>query len=252
MGLVDQPPQRAVIRLVKRLDPSQRVVDGKPLAIDFLPVADHARDGAEAAGHPHRAGIGKTRQASGEHPRIELIGLAVHVDIGAGKIDPNGRKAVFAQVSDQFVHERILGAAQRGEVDPGGVEEFERIDRAGMGRVEDDRRPPMRRLHDLERGRQLAIKLGHLGRRPLNVRFPFGPIDHATDSAGRAGLCKDVLSVIVIILPSEKSHRTTGRCRKRLKSAALIDLGTFRYRNSTARRHQEAVTFHPKFTLCRA
>jgi hypothetical protein len=23
-----------------------------------------------------------------------------------------------------------------------------------------------------------------VGRRPLNVRFPFGPIDHATDSAG--------------------------------------------------------------------
>src|SRR3954470_1894443 len=91
-----------------------------------------------------------------------------------------------------------------------------------------------------------------LGRRPLNVRFPFGPIDHATDSAGRAGLCKDVLSVIVIILPSEKSRRTTGRCRKRLKSAALIDLGTISYRNSIARRHQEAVTFHPKFTLCRA
>ena len=252
MGLVDQPPQRPVIRLVERLDPPQRVVDGKPLAIDFLPVADHARDGAEAAGHPHRAGIGEARQAAGEHPRIELIGLAVHVDIGAGEIDPDRRKALFAQVSDQFVHERILGAAQRGEVDPGGVEKFGRIDRAGMGRVEDDRRPPMRRLHDLERGRQLAIKLGH--RRAPSLECPHSLwADRSCDRfCRRAGLCKDVLSVIVIILPSEKSRRSPGRCRKRPKSAALIDLGTFRYRNSAARHRQDAITFHSKFTLCRA
>jgi hypothetical protein len=62
MRLVDQPPQRAVIGLVERLDPRQRVVDGEALAIDLLSVADHARDGAEAAGHPHRSRIGKTRQ----------------------------------------------------------------------------------------------------------------------------------------------------------------------------------------------
>jgi hypothetical protein len=83
--------------------------------------------------------------------------------------------------------------------------------------------------------------------------FPSAAIDHATDPAGEGhGFCKDVLSVIVIILPSEKSRHSPGRCRKRLKSAALIDLGTFRYRNSAARRRQDAITFHPKFTLCRA
>jgi hypothetical protein len=92
-----------------------------------------------------------------------------------------------------------------------------------------------------------------VGRRPLNVRIPFGPIDRATDADGEGqGFCKDVLSVIVIILPSEKSRRSPGRCRKRLKSAALIDLGTIRYINSAARHRQDAITFHPKFTLCRA
>ena len=142
MRLVDQPPQRTVIGLVERLDPAQRLVDAKPLAIDFLAVADHARNGAEAAGDPHRARIGKARQAPGEHARIEFIGLPVHVDIGAGEIDPYRRKTAIAQIGDQFVHERILGAAQRRQIDPGGVEEFGRIDRAGMGRIEDDRRPP--------------------------------------------------------------------------------------------------------------
>jgi hypothetical protein len=83
--------------------------------------------------------------------------------------------------------------------------------------------------------------------------FPSAAIDHATDPAGEGqGFCKDVLSVIVIILPSEKSRRSPRRCRKRLKSAALIDLGTFRYRNSAARCRQDAVPFHPKFTLGQA
>jgi hypothetical protein len=109
--LVDQPPQGAVVRLVERLDPAQRLVDIEPLAVNLLPVADHARDGAETAGDPHRAGIGKARQPAGEHARIEFVGLAVHVDIGAGEIDPHGRKAAIAQIGDQFVHERILGAA---------------------------------------------------------------------------------------------------------------------------------------------
>ena len=64
MRLVDQPTQRAVIGLVERLDSRQRVVNGKPLAIDLLPVADHARNGAETARHPHRSRVGETWQPS--------------------------------------------------------------------------------------------------------------------------------------------------------------------------------------------
>jgi hypothetical protein len=176
MGLVDQPPQRAVIGFVERLDPPQRFVDVQPLAIDFLPVADHARDGAEAAGDPHRARVGKTRQPSREHARIEFVGLAVHVDIRAREIDPHHGKATLAQPADQFVHERILGAAQRSQIDPGRVEEFGRIDRAGVGRIEDDRRPPVGRLHDLEGRRQLAIKLGHRRAPSLDPLLPAASI----------------------------------------------------------------------------
>ena len=161
MYLVDQPAQRTVIGLVKCLDPAERVVDGKQFAVDLLAVADHARDGAEAARHPHRSGIGEARQSSSEHPRVKFIGLPVHVDIGAGEVDPHRRKTAIAQIPDQLVHERVLGAAQRDQIDSRRVEEFVRIDRARVRRVEDDRRPPRGRLHDLERRRQFAIKLGH-------------------------------------------------------------------------------------------
>jgi hypothetical protein len=53
------------------------------------------------------------------------------------------------------------------------------------------------------------------------------------------------LSVIVIILPSEKKAAVLPVSRrKRLKSAVLIDLGTLVYRISAARYMQEAVTFN--------
>ena len=86
----------------------QRIVDQDAVAIDLLAVADHARNGAEPAGDPHRAGIGKARKPAGEHAGIELIGLAIDVDIGAGKVDPHGRKAAIAEMADQLVHEGIF------------------------------------------------------------------------------------------------------------------------------------------------
>ena len=52
MHLGEQPAQRAMVRLIERLDPAQRVVDGDALVVDFLRVADHARHGAEPAGDP--------------------------------------------------------------------------------------------------------------------------------------------------------------------------------------------------------
>src|ERR1700675_1519864 len=86
MPLVDQPPQCAMVGLVERLDPSQRLVDIEPLAIDLLAVANHARNGAETPRPPPRTGIGEPWQPPGEHPPIELIGLAVDVDKRARKI----------------------------------------------------------------------------------------------------------------------------------------------------------------------
>ena len=114
----EQPPQRAVIGLVEALDAAERVVDRDALVVDFLGVADHARDGAEAAGDPHRAGIGEGRQAAVEHARVELVGLAVDVDIAAREMRPHQRIAARDHAREQLVDEGILGAAQGREVEP--------------------------------------------------------------------------------------------------------------------------------------
>ena len=89
----EQAAQRPVIGLVEALDPAKRVVDRNALAVDFLGVADHAGDRAEPARDPHRAGVGEGRQPAVEHARVELIGLAVDVDIAAREMRPHHRVA---------------------------------------------------------------------------------------------------------------------------------------------------------------
>src|SRR5258708_2510779 len=103
--------------------------------------------------------------------------------------------------------EGILGPAQRGQVDPRRLEEFLRVGRAGVGGVEDDRRPPVCRLHDLERRRQFAIKLGHS--RALSL----APSCQARSIRPEMRMFYDgALSVIATILPSEKRLAPAGTC----------------------------------------
>ncbi len=90
----------------------QRVVDRDALVVDFLGVADHARHRAEPAGDPHRAGIGERGKSPVEHPRVELVGLAVDVDKAAREMRPHQRIAVLDHAGDQLADEAVLGAAQ--------------------------------------------------------------------------------------------------------------------------------------------
>ncbi len=73
MRLVDETAQRAVVRLVKRLDPAQRVLDIEPLEVDLLAVADDAGNRSETAGDPHRTGVREARQPAREHAGIEFV-----------------------------------------------------------------------------------------------------------------------------------------------------------------------------------
>jgi hypothetical protein len=92
-------------------------------------------------------------------------------------------------------------SAQRGQIDPRGAEEVVRIDRAGMWRVEDDRRPPLGRLQDLERRPLFAIKLRHRWAPFLKSAIP----KNRSIRPENRGFCELASSVIAAILPSEKS-----------------------------------------------
>jgi hypothetical protein len=111
-----QPPQGPVIRLVESLDPLQRVLHRQPARIDFLRLANDPRDGAQAPGNPHGAGIDIGGELPLEHARVELVGLAVHVEIGAGKARLEERRADGRGSGEEILDIGVLGAAQRHRV----------------------------------------------------------------------------------------------------------------------------------------
>ena len=156
----EQPPQRAVIGLVEALDPAQRVVDRNALVVDFLRVADHARDRAEPAGDPHRAGVGERRQPAVEHARVELIGLAVDVDIAAREVRPHQRIAARHHARDQFVDEAVLGAPQASARSSRDALQERRADRSRplCGELNTTGPRQSLRLDDLERRIEFVLR----------------------------------------------------------------------------------------------
>ena len=176
----EQAPQGAVVGLVQPFDAPDRVVDRDALAVDFLGVADHAGDGAEAARHPHRTGVGERGQAALEHARIELVGLAVDVDIAARKMRAHQRITAPDRADHQLVHEAVLGAPQGRDIEPRGGQECARIDASAVWRIEHDRPAPGGRLENLEGRIELVFRFGHgsgrisdVGWRSVARRPPF-------------------------------------------------------------------------------
>ena len=71
-----------MIRLMDGFDPPTRLAEGELAPVDFLPLRHHPRDGAQAGGDPRRPRRRKGGERVLEHPLIELVRLAVHVDVG--------------------------------------------------------------------------------------------------------------------------------------------------------------------------
>ncbi len=159
-----KPPQRPVIGLVEAFDAGERVIDRNAAVVDFLGVANHPGHRAEAAGDPHRTGIGEGRQAAVEHARVELIGLAVHIDIAARKMSPHQRIAMPDHPGHQLIDETVLGTAQSRDIEPGLAQERRRIGRTGMGRIEQGWAPAGGRFDDVEGRVEIVLNFTH-GRR---------------------------------------------------------------------------------------
>src|SRR4051794_10651866 len=180
-------------------------------------------------------------------------------------------------MADQLVHEGISGTPQRRQVDPGGAEEFVRIGRAGMGRVEDNRRAPLRGLNDLEGWRLVAVKPGHFLRlRPLvsgfvpwqsgsASRYQASPLARSTSPAQANALIRPIGRLLCVVIVRNRNHpakRKDEICAGTCLNPAGSEVGTGRYgsiascripvHKSPAARAAEGKDFHPKFTLRRA
>ena len=149
------------MRDMEAVDTAERFANRDALIVDLLGVADHASDGAEAAGDTHRAGIGEGRQPAVEHARVEFVRLAVDIDIAAREVRPHQRMATPDHAGDQLVDEGVLGTAQGRQIKPRRQQEFARIDAAAMGRVEQDGATAFARLKRLERGIEFVLDFQH-------------------------------------------------------------------------------------------
>ena len=151
-----------MIGLVQPFDPPDRIIDGDALAVDLLGVAHHPRHRAKPACDPHRAGIGEGGQAALEHAGIKLVGFAIDVHVAARKVRPHQRVTALHHAQGELVDERVLGAPQGRDLEPGRREESPRVNATAVRRIEDDRPAPLARFDDLERRIEFVVRFGHV------------------------------------------------------------------------------------------
>ena len=136
--LLQQIGKRGVEGPIEPLDALESGADGQSLAIDLLGVGDDAGDGAEPAHHAGRLGVGELGHPAGEELGVELVGLAVDVQIGAREACGDQRRTQGHDGLEQLVDVAVFGFAQGMRIEPGGLQEGLGIDAAGMGRAEHD------------------------------------------------------------------------------------------------------------------
>ena len=116
-GALHQRAQRRVIGLVKALDAPQAFVEGEALGVDLARIGDDARYRAEPGGDAQRTGVGEMRQRAVEEPGIEFVGLAIEIEIGAGKARAQQGRADRDGRREEIVDIGVLRAAQGGRVE---------------------------------------------------------------------------------------------------------------------------------------
>ena len=162
LGPLHDAAKGAVIGLVVALDAHQCVVYGQLTAVDLGAVGNDPGNGAKPAGNPHRTSVGVGRQGAVEHGRIELVGLAVDVYIGAREMGPHQRCAAMDGAGKQVVDETVFRTAKRVRVEPCRIQQAVGIDRARMRRVEQKRHPDaVTGDQDLKRRIEFWIGVGH-------------------------------------------------------------------------------------------
>ena len=129
-----EPSQSRVERLVQRLDALESLGDGQASPVDVLAIGHDSRNGAEARRDAHRAGVGETGNRPVDQARVELIGFAIDVEIGARITGMDERNPAFGRGLEEEIDESVFRAAQLERREARGAQEGFGIKSAGMGR----------------------------------------------------------------------------------------------------------------------
>ena len=118
---------------VELLDAGEARRQRNLVAVDLFAVGDDARDGAEAARHAHRLGVGEVGKRLVEQLGIKLVGFAIDVEECAGETRCDHRHAERGDGREEVVDEAVLGLAQRQRAQPRKIDETLRVDAPRMG-----------------------------------------------------------------------------------------------------------------------
>ena len=143
--------QGLVVGRVKLIDAPLGVVEPESAPVDAGAVGNDLGDGAETGGQPRRGGGDVIGKRVVEHGRIELVGLAVDIDIGAREMRLQQRRAELGDGAEYLVDEGVFGAPEPGLVECRLGDEAGRVTVAAMRRGEHHRRRLFDRPDDLER-----------------------------------------------------------------------------------------------------
>ena len=154
-GLFDKPAQRPVIGPVQPFNAAPNLRETKLLRVNLFTAGDDPGDRAETHADARRSGVDEFWQSVGEHAGIELIGLAVDVDIGAREASRQQRGAEARTGREELIDKAVFGPPQRYRVEPRGGKEIGRILGTAMRRRENERKAA--------RDRQLQIENIGLG-----------------------------------------------------------------------------------------
>ena len=114
---------------------------------------------------------GEGRQLVLEHGRVQLVGLAVDVDVGAGVAGGDHRGPVGRAARDQVIDEGVLRAPDGVGVEDGGGHQLGRVVPAGMGRGEHQGLGRLRRQAQGEGRPDQGLQPGLSSRRRRGAAF---------------------------------------------------------------------------------
>ncbi|MNL44502.1 hypothetical protein D3C87_1670830 [compost metagenome] len=103
------------------------------MGIDVHILGDDTGYRSQAAGNPHGADIGVGRQSAFEHARIKLVGLAIDVEIRAGKIGFQQRRTDVGRSGEQLVNEMIFRAPDLVRIKPCRFQKGDGVTATAMG-----------------------------------------------------------------------------------------------------------------------
>ncbi len=157
-----------MIGSVHRFDAPTGLREGELAVVDLPALGHQAGDRAQAGGHPGGAPAGELGQVVQEHPLIELVGLSIHVEIGAGITGQQHRASVPGRSLQQVVDQGVFRTAHGGGVELRRGPHVLGVVATGVGRGEHQgRRGAGVRPANLER--RLELQLGDRRREVSSV-----------------------------------------------------------------------------------